>query len=100
MEREGERRRREGEAGSEREKELLERLGKEAGQWAEQAELLMTQVLREEEKEKKMEEPRTSDSSLKVSSGHCFPFVCDFMLPVKVYFVSSGICNDELYNSQ
>ena len=61
VEREVDRRRRGGDPHSDLEKELLERLGKEAGQWAEQAELLVTQVLKEN-----TERPPVTESSAKV----------------------------------
>ena len=79
VEREVERRRREGDAHSDLEKELLERLGKEAGQWAEQAELLMTRVLKENK-----ERPVT-ESSTKVGKFSRLGIWC----PAGMYYAMS-----------
>ena len=75
VEREVGRRRREGELHSDLEKELLERLGKEAGQWAEQAELLMTEALKES-KERARLEPDGSASEVVVPVSHDIHVTC------------------------
>ena len=77
VEREVERRRRGGDPHSDLEKELLERLGKEAGQWAEQAELLVTRVLKEN-----TERPPVTESSAKVRKFSRLGILC----PSGVYY--------------
>ena len=63
VEREVERRRSEGDPQSDQEKDLLEKLGKEAGQWVEQAMILMSEVM-----ENRPGEP-DNDGSPKVSDS-------------------------------